>query len=116
LFDAIFENLISEGGSKFIFALTTSNHSPYVLPKDYEVMSLEVPESLNKKVYNMNEAGKIFATCQYANEMLARFIDRVKNSKYSDNTIIVVTGDHSFNFYQIDSLLDRVKVPQSQKI
>jgi phosphoglycerol transferase MdoB-like AlkP superfamily enzyme len=111
LFDAIFEDLISEGGSKFIFVLTTSNHSPYVLPKDYKVMSLEIPESLKKKVYDMDEAGKIFATYQYANEMLARFIDRVKNSKYSDNTIIVVTGDHSFNFYQIDSLLDRIKVP-----
>jgi phosphoglycerol transferase MdoB-like AlkP superfamily enzyme len=111
LFDAIFENLISEGDSKFIFALTTSNHSPYTLPDNYKVMSLEIPESLKEKIYDMDEARKRFATYQYANEMLARFIDRVKNSKYSDNTIIAVTGDHSFNLYQIDSLLDRVKIP-----
>ncbi|MDR2351416.1 MAG: LTA synthase family protein [Endomicrobium sp.] len=112
LFDAIFEDLISaEDSSKFIFALTTSNHSPYVLPESYKVMSLEIPESLKEKIYDMDEAGKRFATYQYANEMLARFIDKVKNSKYSDNTIIAVTGDHSFNLYQVDSLLDRVKIP-----
>jgi phosphoglycerol transferase MdoB-like AlkP superfamily enzyme len=111
LFDAIFENLISESSSKFIFALTTSNHSPYTLPKGYKVLPLEVPESLKKKIYDMDEAEKRFATYQYANEMLARFIDRIKNSKYADNTIIAVTGDHSFNLYQIDSLLDRVKIP-----
>jgi phosphoglycerol transferase MdoB-like AlkP superfamily enzyme len=111
LFDAIFEDLTSEGGSKFIFALTTSNHSPYTLPKGYKVLPLEIPESLKEKIYDMDEAGKRFATYQYANEMLARFIDRIKNSKYADNTIIAVTGDHSFNLYQIDSLLDRVKVP-----
>jgi phosphoglycerol transferase MdoB-like AlkP superfamily enzyme len=43
--------------------------------------------------------------------MLARFIDRVKNSKYADNTIIAVTGDHHFNLYHEDSLLNTVKVP-----
>jgi phosphoglycerol transferase MdoB-like AlkP superfamily enzyme len=111
LFDAIFEDLISKSSSKFIFALTTSNHSPYTLPKGYKVLPVEIPESLKEKIYDMDEAGKRFATYQYANEMLARFIDRIKNSKYADNTIIAVTGDHSFNLYQIDSLLDRVKIP-----
>ncbi|MDR3195698.1 MAG: sulfatase-like hydrolase/transferase [Endomicrobium sp.] len=111
LFDAIFEDLASGSCGKFIFALTTSNHSPYTLPKSYKVMSLEIPDSLKEKIYDMDEAGKRFATYQYANETLARFIDRIKNSKYADDTIIAVTGDHSFNLYQIDSLLERVKVP-----
>ncbi|MDR2457017.1 MAG: LTA synthase family protein [Clostridiales Family XIII bacterium] len=111
LFDAISKNLSDDTNSKFIFALTTSNHSPYSLPKSYKVIPLEMPESLKEKVYDKKESYKRFATYQYANEMLARFIDRVKNSKYADNTIIAVTGDHRFNLYHEDSLLNTVKVP-----
>jgi phosphoglycerol transferase MdoB-like AlkP superfamily enzyme len=111
LFDSIFDSLSKDGNSKFIFALTTTNHAPYSLPKNYKSLPLEIPDSLRDKIYDMADANKRFASYQYANEMLSRLIDRIKNSKYADNTIIAVTGDHNFNAYQIDSFLDKIRVP-----
>ncbi|MDR3253556.1 MAG: hypothetical protein LBT07_01150 [Endomicrobium sp.] len=46
--------------------------------------------------------------------MLGRFITRIKNSKYADNTIIAVTGDHNFwNIleYSNERILDFLSVP-----
>jgi phosphoglycerol transferase MdoB-like AlkP superfamily enzyme len=111
LFDAIFDNLSKGNKSKFIFSITTTNHTPYSLPKGYKKLPLEIPTSLKDKIFDIDDACKRFATYQYANEMLARLIDKIKKSKYADNTIIAVTGDHSFSAYQIDSLLRKVGVP-----
>jgi phosphoglycerol transferase MdoB-like AlkP superfamily enzyme len=111
LFDVIFDKLSKGNGSKFIFSLTTSNHSPYLLPKHYQKLPLKIPSSLKDKIFDMDDAIKRFTTYQYANEMLSRLIDKIKKSKYADNTIIAVTGDHNFSAYQIDSLFDRARVP-----
>ncbi|MDR1087123.1 MAG: sulfatase-like hydrolase/transferase [Endomicrobium sp.] len=111
LFDAIFDSLSKGNKSKFIFSLTTTNHTPYSLPKGYKKLLLEIPTSLRDKIFDIDDAYKRFTTYQYANEMLARLIDKIKKSKYADNTIIAVTGDHNFNAYQIDSLLRKVGVP-----
>jgi hypothetical protein len=51
---------------------------------------------------------------QYSNEMLGRFITKIKNSKYARNTIIAVTGDHNFMdclSYPNERLLDALSVP-----
>ncbi|GHT40935.1 hypothetical protein AGMMS49921_03150 [Endomicrobiia bacterium] len=43
--------------------------------------------------------------------MLGRFISKIKNSKYADNTIIAVTGDHSFNnAYQMENFFDAIRI------
>jgi phosphoglycerol transferase MdoB-like AlkP superfamily enzyme len=111
LFDSIFDSLSKENGRKFIFALTTTNHAPYSLPNNYKKLPLEIPTSLRDKILDIDDANKRFATYQYVNEMLSRLIDKIKKSKYSDNTIIAVTGDHNFNAYQINSFLDKIRVP-----
>ena len=59
----------------------------------------------------MSEAKKRFASYQYSNEMLGRFISKVKSSKYASNTIIAVTGDHNFNNYNIENFFDSIRVP-----
>ena len=37
----------------------------------------------------------LFKVYQYANNQLAKFITDIKKSKFADNTIIAVTGDHN---------------------
>jgi phosphoglycerol transferase MdoB-like AlkP superfamily enzyme len=96
LFDYVFDTLDGGDKKKFIYVLSTSNHPPYSLPDGYSPLSLEVPDDLEKTITGKDLASKRFKTYQYSNEMLGRFITRIKNSKYADNTIIAVTGDHNF--------------------
>ncbi|MDR0822656.1 MAG: sulfatase-like hydrolase/transferase [Endomicrobium sp.] len=104
LFDFVYRTLESNNDKKFIFAITTTNHPPYALPDDYKSKPLNPPSKLSQKITGEDLAKKRFAVYQYSNEQLGRFITKIKNSKYADNTIIAVTGDHNFkNAYSYDN-------------
>ncbi|MDR2772150.1 MAG: sulfatase-like hydrolase/transferase [Elusimicrobiota bacterium] len=114
LFDYIFDVLEKGDKKKFIEVLTMTNHPPFSLPKDYKLLPLTPPTALSERILDRQLAKMRFETYQYANEMLGRFITRIKNSKYADNTIIAVTGDHNFwglFQYSDEELLDRLSVP-----
>jgi phosphoglycerol transferase MdoB-like AlkP superfamily enzyme len=74
-------------------------------------LSIKIPTSLKDGIFNIKDAMKRFAAYQYANEMLGRFISKIKKSKYADNTIIAVVGDHNFRFHQVDNFIDKIGVP-----
>jgi phosphoglycerol transferase MdoB-like AlkP superfamily enzyme len=114
LFKYLLEVLDQNDKKKFIYVMTTTNHHPYSLPNDYKVMSIKIPKELEQNVVNKRLGEKRLAVYQYSNEMLGRFITKIKNSKYADNTIIAVTGDHNFLdclSYPNERLLDALSVP-----
>jgi phosphoglycerol transferase MdoB-like AlkP superfamily enzyme len=114
LFDFVFETLQKSDQPKFIQVLTMTNHPPFSLPKDYKKLPLNPPEILKKRIQDKELAQMRFETYQYANQVLGEFITKIKNSKYADNTIIAVTGDHNFwglFQYQSQDLLDKLSVP-----
>lgn len=98
LFDHIYKKLSTETGRpKFIYAMSTSNHPPYSLPPTYTPLPLTVSGELEKQIVGNRElAKKRFMLYQYANQRLGELLTRIKESKYGDNTIIAVTGDHNF--------------------
>jgi phosphoglycerol transferase MdoB-like AlkP superfamily enzyme len=116
LFDRIF-NLLGEGGNKkFIYALTTSNHPPYSLPSNYKsTMPLKLSPELEKSITGDMKLSKMrFATYQYSCQKVGEFLTRLKKSKYADNTIVAITGDHNFwsTFtYPVERKLDAMSVP-----
>ncbi len=114
LFDYIFKTLETDDDKKFIYVMTTSNHPPYSLPGTYKPLPLNTPEELRQYITGGDLADKRFSTYQYSNEMLGRFITRIKNSKYAENTIIAVTGDHNFwnvFYYSKERIFDSLSVP-----
>ncbi len=115
LFDNVFKTLEKDGASKFIYVLTTSNHPPYSLPKGYKPLPLEMTEDLKNAVSgDMKLSQMRFLTYQYSCRKAAEFLTRIKNSKYADNTIVAITGDHNFwnTFsYPVERQLDMVSVP-----
>jgi Phosphoglycerol transferase and related proteins, alkaline phosphatase superfamily len=114
LFDYIFQTMESGDKKKFIYVMTTSNHPPYSIPGEYKPFPLNVPPELEKYVTGADLAEKRFAVYQYSNEMLGKFITRIKESDFSDNTIIAVTGDHNFwnvVSYSGERLFDSLSVP-----
>lgn len=114
LFGYLFEILSKDNKRKFIYVMTTTNHPPYSLPDNYKVMPIKIPKELEQNIVNKSLAQKRLAVYQYSNEMLGRFITKIKNSKYASNTIIAVTGDHNFMdclSYPNERLLDALSVP-----
>jgi phosphoglycerol transferase MdoB-like AlkP superfamily enzyme len=78
-------------------AMTTSNHPPYDIPDSYKGQSLEFSDEMKSRLVKSEEYSlKRFRAFQYSNNMLARFIDKIKNSKLAENTFIIFTGDHNF--------------------
>jgi phosphoglycerol transferase MdoB-like AlkP superfamily enzyme len=98
LFELVEKQLFDEDikEPKFIFAMTTQTHPPYKIPDDYNALPLEIPLSIQKMMSAKDLKNKnLFKVYQYANRQLAKFISDVKKSKFADNTIIAVTGDHN---------------------
>lgn len=100
--DCFFKNLKNylienqKGQPKFIFAVTTGTHAPYKMSRKYAPLPLKIPAEIEEimSVQDLNKKG-IFTLYQFANRELAKFISYIKKSKFADNTIIAVTGDHN---------------------
>lgn len=98
LFELVEKHLFDEDVTepKFIYAITTQTHPPYKVSDDYKPLPLTVPSSVGKMMSSKDLNNKnLFKVYQYANRQLAKFITDVKKSKFADNTIIAVTGDHN---------------------
>ncbi len=81
---------------KLIYAMSTGTHPPYETPPYYNPLPVNIPKELSQMMPGENKYGKkIFESYQFANREAAKFLQAVKNSKLANNTIVVITGDHS---------------------
>jgi phosphoglycerol transferase MdoB-like AlkP superfamily enzyme len=95
LFEDIFNQLNNEK-PQLIFALSTSNHTPYEIPSDYQPYSLEISDRLKEEMMANEALAKVnFRAYQYANDCLGNFLTQLKASEFAENTIVAVSGDHN---------------------
>ncbi len=95
LFDDIF-NQLNNNSPQMIFALSTTNHTPYELPKDYKPYSIVITDSLSNLIMANNDIAEAnFRAYQYANDCLGKFLTKLKASEFAENTIVAVSGDHN---------------------
>ncbi len=81
---------------QFIFSMSVTNHTPFQIPSDYEALPLNMSDSIRNKVKSEEEfAIKNMRTYQYAADKVGEFMDKLKASKFAENTIVVLTGDHN---------------------
>ena len=66
----------------FTTIFTLSSHPPYTLPIEY---------IKNKKIDNLN----IQETIKYTDYSLSKFFNRIKNEDWFENTIFIITSDHT---------------------
>ena len=116
LFDYILKFLDENDNRKFIYVMTTSNHPPYSLPSEYQKpYPLDINEQLNKDITGDRKLSNMrFATYQYSCQKVGEFLTKLKKSKYGNNTIVAITGDHNFwsTFtYPLERKLDEMSVP-----
>ena len=97
LFNHVFSKLeAARDTPQFIFALTTTNHTPFHLPPSYKPQDVVLTDSIRNKLKVDEElAIKNLKNFQYSNDCLGKFLDRLESSPLKNNTIVVATGDHN---------------------
>ncbi len=71
----------------FTFAITLTNHHPYVLDEQYESITL-IEEDKETKF------GDYLQTVRYTDEAIGQLIEDLKAAGLYDNTVIALYGDH----------------------
>jgi phosphoglycerol transferase MdoB-like AlkP superfamily enzyme len=94
-FKIVLRELKNNSKPQFIYAMSTATHPPYKIPPYYKPLKLEIPKELERIMPGELNLKKIFETYQFANREASKFLDIIKNSKFKDNTIVVITGDHN---------------------
>ncbi|MUJ26462.1 sulfatase-like hydrolase/transferase [Aliivibrio fischeri] len=85
-----------------IYVLTITNHTPYEVPKNYNVKSLKVGDRIVERMRSSKEEVKrLYETYQYANNALGKFISDIKQSSLGDSTLIAATGDHKLRGFTL---------------
>lgn len=96
LYSHIMNKLQNSNKKQFIMALSTNNHPPYNIPSDYKSKSLIYTKELKNHITGDFElAQQRFASYGYALDQVGIFLDKFKNSKFKDDTIVVVTADNN---------------------
>lgn len=113
IYDHIFLRTVAEtiketdtGKPVFHFVYTTSNHSPFKidvkkLGYDTERIMPQAP----KAIKNSRKAQKALGTHWYSDWALVEFIEDMKKT-YPDS-LIIVTGDHSYTPIMLNKMLER---------
>ena len=97
LYTFIDEQLRTATKPQFFLVLTTSNHPPFEYPSSYQPRPMNLDaELLSKVTVDKELTHKRFSGFQYANQKVGEFLTRIKTSSLNDNTIVALTGDHSF--------------------
>ena len=113
-FDFILKKLQAKNNHTplFVFFLTTSNHTPYFIPPDYQPYPItKIPEVMQKIISTKpKKTIKILTTYQYANNALGEFMTQIKENKnLNENTVVAAVGDHFsrrlFNYAGNEDLL-----------
>jgi phosphoglycerol transferase MdoB-like AlkP superfamily enzyme len=96
LYEYVYNILKDATSPQFIFVLTTNNHPPYTIPKNYKSNRLEVSKDLKEHITgDMDLVKKRFKDYAYAVDSLGGFLDEVKGSSLAKNSVIAVTADNN---------------------
>lgn len=96
VFDYIYKVLEESDSAQFILNLSSTNHTPYELPKDYKTYPIDRAIAKNPD-FSVSEEQciNVLTAYQYSTDAVGRFMDKIKNSELANNTIVIVTGDHN---------------------
>jgi phosphoglycerol transferase MdoB-like AlkP superfamily enzyme len=105
MFKQLIPILQQQKGPYFTFAITLSNHHPFVLDEQYRTLEL-LEEDKDTKF------GDYLETVRYTDEAIGQFIEDLKAAGLYDNTVIALYGDH----HGLNCGMDDVQARMSQFI
>jgi phosphoglycerol transferase MdoB-like AlkP superfamily enzyme len=90
LFNFLKDDLQKQTKPTFYYVLTTNNHPPVELPKNYTIP----PFNLSSFNNNNGQIKKMLSGFSYQSNALGNFLSWLKKSPLKNNVIVVATGDH----------------------
>lgn len=101
-------NRLSENGEKFVQTiLTNSTHTPDGF----------LPKSCSNVQYDIDS--KMLKAVKCTDILISKFINKIRSSKYSKNTIIAIQNDHLMPYHivsDIDKFSDKLENPESKML
>lgn len=86
----------TDSAPRFFMALTSTNHTPFEFPKDYELPALDLPA--DPAAFAISDEAVIrdyLRGYQYTSRALGDFMTALKASPAASHTIVAITGDHN---------------------
>jgi phosphoglycerol transferase MdoB-like AlkP superfamily enzyme len=77
----------------FVFGLTTTNHPPYDLPRDYQPPKINMDKWGGERVADTLVPN--LETYRYSSDQLGVFVQEVSSGPLRASTVIAATGDHN---------------------
>ncbi|MEC9283353.1 MAG: LTA synthase family protein, partial [Bdellovibrionota bacterium] len=82
---------------QLLFVLSTTNHPPFDVPKDYPRIKFNYPEKLKSRLQKISDTlDQRLLAYRYAMDSLGTFMDKLKAKKLSRPLLVAASGDHSF--------------------
>lgn len=97
MLDVVFQKLDTQSQPNFFFCLTSTSHTPFEFPADYPLPEILLNGENDPRFVGDSKMVKEYLKgYQYTNQALGDFMTRIKSSpKLSENTVVVITGDHN---------------------
>ncbi len=81
---------------QFIMALTSTNHTPFEFPKNFDMPDTFVPDAPDAFAISDDAVIKDYLRgYQYTSQCLGNFLNALKASPVGKKTIVAITGDHN---------------------
>ena len=78
--------------------MSLTNHPPYNIPPDEESQQLKLPESLRRLlIKDENKVVKRFKAFRHTDRSLGKFFKRIKKHPVFEDTLFIITADHTFS-------------------
>ncbi len=81
---------------QFFFCLTSTSHTPFQFPDNYVLPELNL-DKVDGSAFAVDKdiAYNYVRGFQYETQALGEFLTALKKTKFAENTIVVITGDHN---------------------
>lgn len=98
LFDYVKKELTKATTPQFFFVVTTTSQAPFDVPMNFRAKGLSRLSLENKKKFGRSSAEVLSLTksLQYTSQKLASLLTEIKTNESAKNTVIAITGDHSY--------------------
>lgn len=86
----------ADGKPRFFMALTSTNHTPFEFPSDYDLPDITIPS--DPAAFAVDDRQVIYDYLrgyQYTSRALGDFLTALKASPAGRRTIVAITGDHN---------------------
>lgn len=107
LFRYLEKRLAGQGKEQpfFVFVLSSTNHPPYDLPRDYPRVARD--QALWKGETSADTLWLNLDSYHYATDLLGAFVQRVQQGLLATDTVVAATGDHNVRSFGLYATPDR---------